>query len=237
MERARQPYRKFAYWIRESRTGDLERICGEKGIKLRYAKGLMCTPLDPLNKISLVAPSVWDETCRRPGTWYHASDKEGLYLVVSSIELEEFERELASVITESDFSPERLATIEEKLGLVADPRYRQAAPRQWSEVEDTEKRIYLRWAKRLGSDLEDYDLLFLTQCANHANFISPRLFLRDERGIVPYSIDRSAHLCSCCLELFQVVGEQWRQKLVAPCPGATIFARLRRDRYLLARRP
>mgnify|MGYP000047008739 CR=1 FL=1 len=58
-------------------------------------------------------------------------------------------------------------------------------------------------------------------------------FIRDEENIIPYSIDRSAHLCSCCVELFQVLGDEFERKLVAPCPGATIFARLKPDRYLL----
>jgi hypothetical protein len=237
MGRDKEPYKKLAYWIKESQVGDLEKIAAERAVKLRMAKGVMCTPLDPINKISLVAPSVWDETCRRPGSWYHVSDKSGLYLVISSFELAEFEKDLSSIITESNFVPEALATKEDKLALVADPAYTALAPRQWSDVEETEKRIYLRWAKRLGSDLDDYELLFLTQSANHANFITPRLFTRGENGLVPYSVDRSAHLCSCCLELFQVIGERHPQKLVAPCPGATIFARLRRDRYLLASRP
>ena len=237
MIKEKQAYRKYAYWMDESRVRDLEEVATEMGVKLKEAKGLMCTPLDPINKISIVAPTVWDETCRRPGSWYHASEKQGLYLAVSSFELQGFEKELSSIITESSFVPDSLATIQEKLALIADPAYLKAAPRQWSDVEDKEKRIYLRWAKRLGSDLEDYELLFLSQCANHANFISPKLFVRGKTGIVPYSIDKSAHLCSCCLELFQVIGQRWEEKLVAPCPGATIFARLKRDRYLLARRP
>jgi hypothetical protein len=100
-----------------------------------------------------------------------------------------------------------------------------------------EKKIYLRWASRLGSDVKDYDLLYLSHTANHANFINPRFFVQDGNGIIPYSIDRSAHLCSCCVELFQVLGGKFEKNLVAPCPGAVIFARLRADRYLLVTSP
>ena len=110
-------------------------------------------------------------------------------------------------------------------------------PAEWRHIEDVEKRIYLRWARRLGSKVEDYDYLYLSHTANHANFIHPRFFIRDGEGIIPYSIDRSAHLCSCCLELFQVLGGQYKKKMVAPCPGAAIFARLKPDRYLLVERP
>jgi hypothetical protein len=63
--------------------------------------------------------------------------------------------------------------------------------------------------------------------------VDTAVVVEDDAGIIPYSIDRSAHLCSCCVELFQVLGAEFQRKLVAPCPGATIFARLKPDRYLL----
>jgi len=81
--------------------------------------------------------------------------------------------------------------------------------------------------------MDDWDSLFLTHTATHANFINPRFFIESDSHIIPYSIDRSANLCSCCLELFQIVGERWRKKLIAPCAGAVIFSRLPKDRYLL----
>ena len=110
-------------------------------------------------------------------------------------------------------------------------------PARWRQVDEIEKRIYLRWAKRLGSSVQDYDQLYRTHTANHANFITPKFFIETSDGIIPYSIDKSAHLCSCCVELFQVLGGKFKKKLVAPCPGATIFARLKPDRYLLVEKP
>jgi len=44
------------------------------------------------------------------------------------------------------------------------------------------------------------------------------------------------HVCSCCLELFQVLGREHRKKLVMPCPGAVLFGRLEPNRFLLAER-
>jgi len=85
--------------------------------------------------------------------------------------------------------------------------------------------------------VDDYGFLYLSHSANHANFLSPRFFVRDGEGMIPYSIDRSAHLCSCCVELFQILGGNYQKKMVAPCPGATIFARLKPDQYLLVERP
>jgi len=139
----------------------------------------------------------------------------------------------ASTINPTDFHPSRLAAKDEKRALMNDPDFLKLVPSQWEEVEEVEKRIYLRWARRLGSDVEDYDFLFLSHTANHANFLKPHFYIKEDHSAIPYSIDRSAHLCSCCLELFQVLGSRYPKNLVAPCPGATIFAGLKPDQYML----
>ena len=230
------PYRKHVYWLTKDEEARLRDELDSRKIKLRIAKGIVCSPLDVINKIASVAPEVWNDTCARQGSWYRSSEKNGLYLIVSSFELEGYEDRKFAVLTESDFMPSRLALLEEKMSLFEDPRLRERIPSEWKQVGETEKRIYLRWARRLGSDIQDYDLLYLSHTANHANFINPHFFIEDEGGIIPYSIDRSAHVCSCCVELFQVLGGEFHRKLVAPCPGATIFARLKPNRYLLVER-
>jgi len=131
------PYKKHIYWLTQGQTSQLETDLESRGTKLKHAKGIVCTPLDKINKITSVAPEIWDETCCRQGSWYRTSDKNGLYLIVSAFELDGFEARRAAV------------------------------------------------------------------------------------------------LCSCCVELFQVLGSEFKNKLVAPCPGATIFARLKPNRYLL----
>ena len=226
-------YQKHVYWLTEAEEVRLREELASRHIKIRSAKGIVCTPLDEINKISSVAPHIWDDTCARQGSWYRASDKNGLYLVISSFELDGYEDKKAATITRSEFNPPRLASTEEKHALIHDPEFVNQIPPEWRTVDAMEKRIYLRWARRLGSDAEDYDFLYLSHTANHANFIKPRFFIEENHNIIPYSIDRSAHLCSCCLELFQVQGTKYSKKLVAPCPGATIFARLKPDQYLL----
>ena len=141
------------------------------------------------------------------------------------------------MITKTDFQPPRLASPGDKEEMIRDPGFQQRIPPEWQNVDETEKRIYLRWAKRFGSQIEDYDFLFLSQTANHANFLKPRFFIERKSEAVPYSIDMTAHLCSCCLELFQILGEDFARKLVRPCPGATLFARLKPDQYFLVERP
>ena len=237
MAKQNKPYQKHIYWLDKAQVPALKKDLQTKNIKLKYAKGIVCTPMDRINKIAVVTPEIWNETCRRQGSWYRTSDKNGLYLVISAFELAGFETDRAAVITQSDFILPKPASLNEKQFLFESPQLQERMPPEWEQVEDVEKRIYLRWAKRLGSAERDYDQLYKTHTANHANFIKPAFFIEAPDGIIPYSIDRSAHVCSCCVELFQVLGSQFKKKLVAPCPGAVIFARLKPDRYLLVESP
>ncbi len=228
---------KHIYWLTKEEVSRLEEQLAARGIKLKFAKGVVCTPLDEINKISCVAPEVWDETCARQGSWYRASEKRGLFLVVSSFDVEELRGKKAGTIRRVDFQPPKAATLEEKKAMAADPDFDLRVPPRWRKTTEVEKRVFLRWAARLGSETEDFDLLHLSHTANHANFVKPRFFIRESETIIPYSIDRSAQLCSSCLELFHVLGTEHKKKLVAPCPGAVIFARLEPDKYLLVEKP
>ncbi len=233
MAKEKKPYRKHIYWLNKDRVPALKNDLKTQGIKPKYAKGIVCTPMDRITKIAIVAPSVWNETCRRQGSWYRSSEKNGRYLVISGFELPGFAEEKAAVITESDFVPPKPASPEEKALLLEDPNLIRRMPPEWAQVKNREKKVYLRWARRMGSPVSDYDQLYQTHTANHANFIAPRLFIEEAQDIIPYSIDRTAHVCSCCVELFQILGSEFKKKLVTPCSGAAIFARLKPDRYLL----
>jgi len=230
-------YKKHVYWLAPEEAEQLHGDLKERGIRVSTAKGVVCTPLDEMNRISIVPAHVWNETCARPGSWYRKSGRNGLSLVVSSFDVESIRRRKAAVITRSDFVPPRGATLQEKKEMTRESDFESLIPHEWGLVSEREQRIYLRWAARLGSDVKEYSFLFLTHTANHANFINPRFFLEHNGYRVPYSIDVSAHICSCCLELFQVLGSQHRRKLVRPCPGAVIFARLKPNGYLLVESP
>jgi hypothetical protein len=224
---------KHIYWLTKDEEARLREELVGQDIEMVSAKGVVCRPLDGVDEIASVAPEVWNQACSRQGSWYRASDKNGLYLVISSFELEGYEDKKAATITESDFDPPKLAGPEEKKAMIRDPQFARQVPPQWGQANDTDKRIYLRWARRFGSEAKDFEDLHVSHTANHANFIRPRFFVKEKERIIPYSIDRTAHLCSCCLELFQVLGTQHEKKLVAPCPGATIFGRRKPNRYLL----
>jgi hypothetical protein len=223
---------KHIYWLTGEKEARLRTILAEQGIKLKSGKAVVCPGLDEITKIISIAPEVWSGTCQRQGSWYRRSSKNGLYLIISSFDLEGFEPYKQAVITRSDFILPSPATRKEKQEMAEDGEFRSWVPEQWYKVSDLEKRLWIRWARRLGSE-DDWDTLFLTHTANHANFAKPRFFLEEDGHIIPYSIDRSANLCSCCLELFGVIGEKWKKKLVAPCSGAVVFSRLEKDRYLM----
>lgn len=230
-------YRKHVYWLTPEEAALLVRGLEQKGVRVSRARGVVCTPLDERNRISLVVPSVWGENCARPGSWYRASDLNGFHLVVSSFDLEGWRRRKAALITGSGAAPVAAATTEEKWELIRDPGFKRLAPPEWGRVTEIERKLYLRWAARLGSDVKDFSFLQLTHSANHANFVNPRFTVRVGGEDVACSIDRSAHVCSCCLELFQVLGRAHERKLVVPCPGAVVFAGLRQDGFLLVEKP
>ena len=207
-----------------------------RNIKLKAGKAVVCPGLDEINKIISVPPEVWNGTCQRQGSWYRKSEKRGLYLIISSFELEGYEGFKEAVITRSDFILPRTVTKEEKKEMIEDEAFKSLVPQEWYVVSDLEKRLWTRWARKLGSH-EDWDSLFLTHTACHANFIKPRFFVESNGQKIPYSIDMSANLCSCCLELFRVIDDTSPKKLVAPCAGAVIFSRLPKDRYLMVEKP
>jgi hypothetical protein len=231
-------YQKYLYWLSPSEERDLRDRFFTHGVKVKTVRGLVCPALDRAAGVSSISPETWNQTCARQGSWYRDSDKNGRYLIVSPKLIRDLDGRWAGVITASPFTPPRLATAAEEAEMARDPDLKRRIPEGWYRVRSGEKKGFIRWAKQMGSSARGFRALFLAHTANHANFISPRFFVRDDEGnAIPYSLDSSAHLCSCCLELFQVIGSHFEKKLVAPCPGAVRFARLDPDRYLLVKRP
>ena len=122
------PYTKHIYWLTEDEEEKLRQELAGRDIRLKSAKGIVCTPLDRINKITSVAPEVWNDTCNRQGSWYRTSDRNGLYLVISSFELEGYKDKKAATITESDFVPPRLATSKDKEALASGHPLKKGSP-------------------------------------------------------------------------------------------------------------
>ena len=231
-----RPYEKFTYWLAGSEVERLSEALLERNIRIKTAKSVVCTPLDILNKISVVKPETWNELCGRQGSWYRESDRAGRYLVVSSFDLSEFGYHLNTRIQPSRFRLPRVAATEELEQLVSSEAYRSAVPEEWSRVSERERRRWLSWLGKAGIH-EPFEQLFLNHSANHSNFLAPAFYLEEQGDVVPYSIAPSSHLCSCCLELYNVIGTRFTKKLVSPCLGAVTFARLQANRYLQVVQP
>ena len=190
-------------------------------------------PLSREVEIGFVSPDAWGNYpfCRRPLSWYKASSFVGRILVVSSFELQEYHFTPETIIRESNFQPPQLPGREGKLKMIEQESYQKAKPPEWEDIDAEGPELHNQWLKIMGVRGVSYEELFITHCANHANFIEPVYSIVEENGPVPYSIDKTSHICSACLEFFNIIGANFRKKYVVPCPGAVLFAGMAANRY------
>ena len=140
------------------------------------------------------------------------------------------------IITESSFKPDRFPSPKEIPLLIQSEEYQKKKPREWDKPDPLEKDFYQRWFERNRvNEPFDFDTILMSHSANHANFLNPRFFINLNGSVVPYSISDSIHVCSSCLEFFNILGDQWPVKYVVPCIGAVQFAHLPMDQYFEVR--
>ncbi|MHC5055806.1 MAG: hypothetical protein ACYTKD_13935 [Planctomycetota bacterium] len=204
--------------------------------RLTPIRGVPCKGLNDEADASFVAPGVWDQTCRRQGGWYRESPKAGMFLVVSDGPVEELEGGPETVIEPCDFEAPRLATAEEAREMATSGAFSSRAPEGWSDIAERDRGHWRRLPSHLGSSGDVGELLEL-HSANHANLIEPRFTVTDAGCRAPYSVGRTADVCSACVELFNILGGEFETKYVVPCPGLVGFAGAETDRYLLVRTP
>jgi len=225
-------YQKFCYWIDLQGLRKVKKRLVEKGIQLTDEARIPCRVLRASREVGYVAPPAWDGFCKRRTSWYWKSDKAGKFLVASNTSLDHLDIENTIIITESDFKPDRLPSLGEIVQLVKSQEYQKRKPKAWENVEPIEKDFYQTWFERHRPDEPfDFEKIFSHHSANHANFLDPKFFINLNGIMVPYSIADSIHVCSSCLELFNILGERWPVKYVVPCIGAVQFAHLPMDQY------
>ena len=226
-------YQKYVYWLKEDDFIELKDMLSEKGINLREAKKAVCIPLAKGVEIGFVPTDAWQkyELCKRQLSWYRTSPHFGSILVVSSQELDEYNLIPETIIRERKFRPPKLPDRDKKLNLIKREGYQQAKPPEWENIHAEDPSLHDRWLKIMGVRGVTYEEVFITHCANHANFIDPVYFIMEENGSVPFSIDKTTHICSACLEFFNIIGNRFKKKLVVPCPGAVLFAGMAPNRY------
>lgn len=226
-------YRKFVYWIEESIFEDVKAKIEASGICLTETKKASCTPLSKRVNVGYVLPETWGrfELCKRQLSWYGSSGYCGKILLVSSFDLKDFGMRSEVRIRQSVFKPSSLPSTEEKVRLIERPSYKMARPEEWNNIGSQDPKDKEHRLKALGLRGVKFDELFVSHCANHANFIEPACFTLEGDERIPYSICKTSHVCSACMEWYNIIGGSFRKKLVVPCPGAVLFAGLITNRY------
>lgn len=224
-------YKKYCYWVDVHGLGKVREDLERKEVRLTEEARIPCRALRTAVEIGFVAPSAWDGLCKRKTSWYRESGKAGKSLVVSN---KPFDFDLGNPISiaESNFKPDRFPSSVEIVELIQSEEYQKRKPGEWDKVDPLEKDFYRRWFERQKkNDLFDFDKILMSHSANHANFIDPKFFIDMNGRKVPYSISDSLHVCSSCLEFFNILGDQWPIKYVVPCIGAVQFAHLPINQY------
>lgn len=226
---------KYFYWLDDVRMQALKAQLQAEGADIREAKQNACEIL--LADIGYAAPSIWQVICKFDAApWYDASACAGKYIVASSLPLApEYEPCCAATIEPVDFTPPAMPSEQDKRALLETDAFTSRVPRTWwAFPKDMGAAIVAGLQKMFGSQVRDFDELHRTWSAVHANFICPAFRAGADFGHAAYGVADSAHISSCCVELFNMLASREPQ-LVRPCIGAVIVKALEKDRYYLMR--
>ncbi|NWF94458.1 MAG: hypothetical protein HXY46_16305 [Syntrophaceae bacterium] len=225
-------YKKYCYWLDLNALASVRKALEEEGIPGNHETHLPCRILRPAKEIGYVTPLAWNGFCKRRTSWYWKSQRAEKFLMVSNRPLDVSDCKEFITITESNFKPNHLPSEKEIFGLTSSDEYRRKKPKEWDKPDLIEEDFYRTYFERYGiRDPFDFEKLLRYHSANHANFIDPQFFEEINGEKAPYSISDSLHVCSSCLEFFNILGDQCRLKYVTPCIGAVKFAGLPINHY------
>ena len=229
-------YQKFCYWIDSHGLRRVRENIEQKGEELDDEARIPCRVLRPSTETIFLAPPAWNGFCKRRTSWYRKSEMAEKFLMVSNSPLNLPDIDHPIIITESNFKPDRFPSSDEISQLIQSREYQKRKPSEWDKPDPLEKDFYQRWFERNRiKEPFDFEKILMSHSANHANFLDPKYFSTLNGCMVPYSIADSLHVCSSCLEFFNILGEQWPLKYVVPCIGAVQFAHLPMDQYFEVR--
>jgi hypothetical protein len=231
-DRKMSEYKKYCYWLDSNSLKKAKESLRKIDIESSEEDRIPCRVLRTSIEIGYVVPAAWEGFCKRRTSWHRKSQKAKKFLMVSNfpVDLPDFRNSV--IITESNFKPDRLPSSEGVSQLIKSKKYQTQKPSEWDKPDPLEREFYQRWfGRQQRKEPFDFDKILLSHSANHANFIDPKFFIDLNGTIAPYSIADSIHVCSSCIEFFNILGEQWIKKYVVPCIGAVQFAHLPMDRY------
>ncbi len=198
-------YKKYCYWVDFQTSEVIREHLEKKGVEFFEETRVPCRALRESTDIASITPSAWDGLCKRRTSWYRNSDRAHQFLVVSNSRLDLPDHPI--VITNSNFRPGRLPSAEEISQLLESHEYQKRKPLEWDNPDPSEKNFYQRWLERQQEkESFDFDKILQSHSANHANFLAPKFYVTIDGATVPYSIAKSIHVCSSCLEFFNILG-------------------------------
>jgi len=210
-------YKKYIYWLDPTVHGSALAEFRKDKKRLYKAKHTPCESLYPRREFVLVEPRVWDLRCRRQGSWYRASHRNGQSLLVTNDPLKEFF--LCGTVTLEPFDPPRTARDEDVVEILSDRCTSEILPDGWGLFSTWEVQAIESYLASQGIELP-LQQVFAYYTANHLNFVFPRFFLPNRQGpVIPYSIQKTALVCSACVEIFGILGANYPEKYLVPCPG------------------
>lgn len=231
------PYVRFAYWMEKHKFLELQQILGKRSISMYETRKAICLPLSKNVEIGYVAPTAWNnfDICRRQLSWYKESRFSGQYLVISQKDISAFDFDLKPETIISKIMErvkiKEMPNTEAMYRLAEKEQFKSLCPDEFMNIDSVGDDIQSRWMKIMGIRGITYNELFISHCANHANFIEPEYFMETDEGPIPYSIGPTKQVCSACLEFFNLIGEKFKKKWVVPCPGAVLFAGMVVNQY------
>ncbi len=224
-------FKKYCYWMNKEALETLKSMLKKEGTDVYCAQRVPCELLRV--EIGYSSPDVWKVTCKHDAApWYEASDKKGKYLVLSSKPLpSEFKKYHETTIQKSDFQPQKYPSKEEIKSLANSEIFNRKKPEGWVEFpKETAEKLSqgLKNVVGVGESLEE---IFEVWSAVHSNFLEGRFSVKEGGNTIPYTIADTNHTSSCCAELFNLVGKEFKIKYVKPCLGAKIAKALEADIY------
>ena len=229
-----EPENRYLYWFAKEDFADARDFLVKEGYKLTST---LLTPCQVLKSrghdIIYAPPEVWSRICVRQGSWYRDSAKQGQYMVMSDHRLPDaLDRFRDAEMLTSDFMPERLPTPGELQEIVGSEEYQKNKPKEWEGIGLIDAimfKLFFTFTRfwGIGDNLKKY---WLSQKANHANFLARKFTTEVDGEQVPYSVTENAGVCSSCAEFFNVNNETSR-KLVRACPGSVFFGGAERNIY------
>lgn len=230
-------YQKYFYWVSpKDIEGVLESVKQQaKKDHIPEPRERPCEALYSYYQVMHVPPAAWSKQCYRQGSWFRTSQYATLHLIVSNSALEVPQSVKRGTIEVIKVENCQNLTKERYLELLKMDTFVKRAPKEWFNFLEKEIPAFQSYLdrRRLGISLEE---LLEMQSANHANFLLPagenyqRVDYKGES--LACSLFSEEYICSACLELFGVIGNQLPKMIIKKCPGLK-YVNLADNEYFL----